>query len=315
MQAVKARARRPHSKTALALLALVGVAFFAGFVALGIWQVQRLAWKLDLIERVAQRMAAAPSAPPPRAQWAALNMADHEYQAVHLQGVWQDTKTVLTLASTAFGPGYWVLTPLQLADGVQIIVNRGFVPQEQRAQWLGKAPSESLSEGMGEALASHSRSASPAPQTQAADAVTAPEAATPPRGKVVTVDGLLRKSEPGGGFLRHNNPAQQRWYSRDIVAIAQAQSLPVSQVAPFFVDAGIPDGRPSTAEIEPSRATQGTWPRTGLTTVRFTNTHLIYAITWFGLALMVVGAGVVVARYETRLHKASRHPARPTAHD
>ncbi|MBY0408543.1 MAG: SURF1 family protein, partial [Burkholderiaceae bacterium] len=62
---------------ALAALALVGAVFFAGFIALGIWQVQRLSWKLDLIERVAQRITAAPSAPPPRAQWATLNMADH----------------------------------------------------------------------------------------------------------------------------------------------------------------------------------------------------------------------------------------------
>lgn len=248
-------------------------------MALGVWQVQRLAWKLDLIERTTQRVTAAPGALPPRAQWATMDMADHEYQAVRLQGVWLSTHTVLTLASTALGPGYWVLTPLQMADGSQVIVNRGFVPQDQRNQWLGAAP------------------------------------ATPAQAAVVTLDGLLRKSEPGGGFLRHNNPSEQRWYSRDVAAIAQAQSLEPSQVAPFFVDAGIPDGRPSTAEIEPSRATQGTWPRTGLTIVRFTNTHLVYAITWFGLALMVVGAAVVMARYELRLRQAARHPARPTAHD
>ena len=311
MQALEAGAKRPHSNAALALLALVGVAFFVGFIALGRWQVQRLAWKLDLIDRVEQRIAAAPGAPPPRAQWAALNVADIEYQAVRLQGVWLNTHTVLTLASTAFGPGYWVLTPLQMADGVQIIVNRGFVPQDQRSQWLGKAPAKGPREG----VADDSSSVSSAPLAKSANAAATTKTATPPQTEVVTVDGLLRKSEPGGGFLRHNNPAQQRWYSRDIAAIAQAQSLPTSQVAPFFVDAGIPDGRPSTADIEPARATQGTWPRTGLTTVRFTNTHLIYAITWFGLALMVVGAGVLVARYEARLRKAASHPARPTAHD
>ena len=42
-------------------------------------------------------------------------------------------------------------------------------------------------------------------------------------------------------------------------------------------------------------------PRPGLTVVRFSNTHLAYALTWFGLALMVVGATVVVARYERKL--------------
>ncbi|MBY0409192.1 MAG: hypothetical protein K2Q97_03460, partial [Burkholderiaceae bacterium] len=237
--------------------------------------------------------------------------ADQEYQAVHLEGVWLDTKTVLTLASTAFGPGYWVLTPLQLADGAQVIVNRGFVPQNQRAQWLGKG----LVGGLVEGLTSDSPPTSSEPGTQAADAAATTKTAAPSQTKVVAIDGLLRKSEPGGGFLRRNNPAQQRWYSRDIAAIAQAQSMSLSQVAPFFVDAGIPDGRPSTAEIEPSRGAQGNWPRSGLTMVRFTNTHIIYAITWFGLALMVVGAGAVVARYEIRLRKAFSHPAPPTAHD
>ncbi|MDH2375548.1 SURF1 family cytochrome oxidase biogenesis protein, partial [Cobetia sp. 3AK] len=46
------------------------------------------------------------------------------------------------------------------------------------------------------------------------------------RGKVaapegeVSVEGLLRVTEPGGGFLRSNDPAQDRWYSRDVAAIA-----------------------------------------------------------------------------------------------
>jgi hypothetical protein len=44
----------------------------------------------------------------------------------------------------------------------------------------------------------------------------------------------------------------------------------------------------------------------GLTVVRFSNSHLVYALTWFGLALMVVGAAVVVARYESRLRAAYR---------
>ena len=47
-----------------------------------------------------------------------------------------------TRATTALGAGYWVLTPLQMADGVQVLVNRGFVPQDQRAQWQA-LPSDS----------------------------------------------------------------------------------------------------------------------------------------------------------------------------
>ena len=116
-------------------------------------------------------------------------------------------------------------------------------------------------------------------------------------------------SEPGGGFLRHNDPAQQRWHSRDVAAIAQAQQL--SQAAPFFIDAGLPPRQgPTAADLPADMA--GPWPRPGLTVVRFPNSHLVYALTWFGLALMVVGAAVVVARYERRLRAA--HASTPS-HD
>ena len=39
---------------------------------------------------------------------------------------------------------------------------------------------------------------------------------------IVTVTGLARASEPKGAFLRSNDPAAGRWYSRDVAAIAQA---------------------------------------------------------------------------------------------
>ncbi len=251
------------------MLTLVGIALFMGFIALGLWQVQRRAWKLDLIERVTLRIQAAPGTLPPPAQWLQVDAAGYEYQAVRLQGQWLAEKTVLTQATTALGAGYWVLTPLQLTDGVQVLVNQGFIPPDQRAQWQGR------------------------------QAISAAEP--------VTVEGLLRMSEPGGGFLRRNDPAAQRWYSRDVAAIAQSRRL--TQAAPFFVDAGIPALQSaSTAELPPSP--QGPWPRQGMTVVRFANTHLVYALTWFGMALLVVVAAVLMARYEVRLRTArSKDPA------
>ncbi len=35
--------------------------------------------------------------------------------------------------------------------------------------------------------------------------------------------GLLRLSEPKGAFLRSNDPKDDRWYSRDVAAIAAAR--------------------------------------------------------------------------------------------
>jgi surfeit locus 1 family protein len=260
------RRRSPHSTWTLAVLALVGVALFAGFIALGMWQVQRRAWKLDLIERTTERLYATPSAPPPAAQWPQITAPTHEYLAVRLQGEWLADKTLLTQATTELGAGFWVMTPLQQDDSTQVLVNRGFVPADQRAQW----------------------------QSQAINATA---------GGPVTIEGLLRISEPGGGFLRRNAPEQQRWHSRDVGAMAQALQLP--NAAPYFVDVGFPT-RQVAANTEQRPAAQGPWPRTGLTVVRFANSHLVYALTWFGLALMVVGATVVVARYEMRLRAHSR---------
>ena len=104
-------------------------------------------------------------------------------------------------------------------------------------------------------------------------------------GDIVTVTGLLRANEPGGGFLRSNDPAGDRWYSRDVPAIARARGL--GAVAPFFVDA---DATPNP----------GGYPLGGLTVVRFRNSHLVYAITWFALALLSVAAAVLVLRTTAR---------------
>ena len=96
----------------------------------------------------------------------------------------------------------------------------------------------------------------------------------------VSITGLLRISEPGGAFLHHNDAAAGRWYSRDVMAIASARGL--ADVAPYFVDADA--GSP------------GAEPVGGLTVVRFSNNHLVYALTWYALALLAAAAALRVAR-------------------
>jgi len=90
-----------------------------------------------------------------------------------------------------------------------------------------------------------------------------------------TVTGLLRMSEPVGRVLRKNDPANQRWYSRDVQAIAAARGL--GQVAPYFIDA---DANP---------AQEAGQPIGGLTVIAFNDNHLVYALTWYALALMIIG--------------------------
>lgn len=115
---------------------------------------------------------------------------------------------------------------------------------------------------------------------------------------VTEVTGLLRISEPGGGFLRHNDAVNARWYSRDVAAIAAAQKL--SPVAPYFVDADAVSGTGKSI-VSPEGVTLANgastgWPRAGLTVTRFSNNHLGYALTWFVLALMCAGAAVYLVR-------------------
>jgi surfeit locus 1 family protein len=99
----------------------------------------------------------------------------------------------------------------------------------------------------------------------------------------VTITGLLRISEPEGGFLRSNDPVADRWYSRDVPAIAARRSL--GTVAPYFIDA---DAGPTAGPV-------ASWPRGGLTVVAFPNSHLQYAITWFVMAALLAFMSVRMA--------------------
>ena len=244
--------RGPRGPLALTLLALLALAAFGGFVALGTWQVHRLAWKRELISRVDQRVHAPATEAPRPAEWPRVGEATHEYLHVHAHGVFLHDRQTLVTASTGFGSGYWVMTPLREADGSIVLINRGFVPPD----WCGR------------------------------DGRCAPG----PLGEV-DVTGLLRMPETRA-FLRHNDPAQDRWYARDVQAIAAARGL--GQVAPFFIDE---EGDPAKADA---------WPRGGLTVTTFPNSHLSYLITWYVLALMVALAAVYVGRHEYRLRRKAR---------
>ncbi|MBV8035822.1 SURF1 family protein [Roseateles sp.] len=107
-----------------------------GFLALAAWQFQRLAWKEDLIARVERRLQAEPVAPPPA--FAVVAQAD-EYRRLRLHGRFEPSE-VLVQATTELGGGHWVMAPMRLDDGSVVLVNRGFVPPEQRAPERHAAP-------------------------------------------------------------------------------------------------------------------------------------------------------------------------------
>lgn len=111
--------------------------------------------------------------------------------------------------------------------------------------------------------------------------------AAPPAGEV-QIRGLLRMSEPEGSPLRANEPSAGRWYSRDIEAMSREMGL---VAAPYFIDAaaGAPGSRQNDAD-------SATCPVGGLTVITFHNNHLVYALTWYGLAAMVVIGALIMLR-------------------
>lgn len=120
---------RRRSPVKLALLSGLMLFFIAVFTALSVWQVERLAWKRDLIARVDQRIHAAPVAAPVGQP---IDAAADEYRRVTATGTLDNSKETFVYASTELGPGYWVMTPLILPQGHSVLVNRGFVPADKR---------------------------------------------------------------------------------------------------------------------------------------------------------------------------------------
>ncbi|MFT3761636.1 MAG: SURF1 family protein [Pseudoxanthomonas sp.] len=235
----------PHSRLAKAIVLTSLALACIGFCALGVWQVKRLAWKLDLIERVESRIHAAAVPAPTPADWNQVSAARDEYRRVCVGGHFLEGRDTRVDALTERGAGDWILSPLQAQGGYVVMVNRGFVPK-----------------GSEYAASPYNR---------------------PDNSRIVC--GLLRISEPKGRILRPNQPETDRWFSRDVAAIAARRGL--TNVAPYFID----------ADLDPAAAQ---WPRGGMTVVSFRNNHLQYALTWFALALLAAFATWRFAREDRK---------------
>lgn len=95
-----------------------------------------------------------------------------------------------------------------------------------------------------------------------------------------TVTGLLRQPGHRSWFMPSDDPAGNAWFSRDPALFAAASGLPAGEVAPYVIDAAFDPSLP------------GGLPQGGETIVSFANSHLQYAITWYGLAVALVAVYV-----------------------
>jgi surfeit locus 1 family protein len=235
-----------------AIATLLGLAVL---IALGSWQLQRLAWKNDLVATVEARLAATTIPAPPPTAWPALDLEALDYQPVSVTGRYLHDREVHVFIGLTQprgpvgGPGYFVLTPLQTAEGWTVIVNRGFVPQERKD-----------------------------PATRAEGQVAGE----------VTVSGLLRRPELRNPFTPADDPGRNIWFTRDPAAIAAALDLPGGEVAPYTTDAAYDPAQP------------GGIPQGGESVVSFPNNHLIYALTWYGLGVVLLAVFFAFARGRLR---------------
>lgn len=176
--------------------------------ALGVWQLQRLAWKEDLVARIEAHVRAEPEAMPPEAAWAATRWADAEYRPLLVSGTFLHEQELLVQANAVIGGGgvrmgAFVLTPLRLDEGGIVFVNRGFIPVELTRDAAAFA-----------AWQREDRAQADAP---------------------VTVAGLLRAPQQRGWFVPQDAPDKGQWFVRDPAAFAAALGL--ERVAPFTIDA------------------------------------------------------------------------------
>ncbi|MDO3434205.1 SURF1 family protein [Rhizobium sp. CBN3] len=206
-------------------------------LSLGTWQLQRLHWKQGLLADIAARQAAAP-VPLAEIEAMAASGGDIEYRKVTATGRYINNKERHFFATWHGQTGFYVYTPLELADGRVLFVNRGFVPYENKE-----------------------------PEMRMQGQLTDQQAVT----------GLARAKLAGkpSWLVPENDVAKNIFYWKDLDVMAESVGLEKARVLPFFVDA---DSTSNPAGL----------PIGGVTQVDLPNDHLQYALTWYGLAAVLV---------------------------
>lgn len=293
----------PPPRKSLAQWLMLGFFVFniALFSSLGVWQLQRLGWKKDLIERIETRTRAEPTPAPLAGQWDGLTGENAEYRHIALEGLLLRDQEVAVYTSTDLGAGYWVMAPLLV----------GAKTAETSAENSAETPAENTADNT-------TANAATPPQaivwinrgfvpTALRQRDSRPEAPSAP----VQITGMLRLPDQPHPFLRANVPQEDRWYRRVPEEFTAARPLLGTlgvPTAPYFVHARTATtdaDAPPPATVSPSLRDMGyttvaddqrIWPRPDMPLAQLRNNHLGYALTWFALALMNVAALVFFIR-------------------
>jgi surfeit locus 1 family protein len=180
---------------ALAFLGIPLITF-----GLGVWQVKRRQWKLEMIEYMEKRTQTEPIELPTKHEELRDLVKNNEYKPFKVKGHFLHSKEVILnirhdLKGRVPLPGGYVITPFVVAnrlDNLVILVNRGYVPY---TKYLPSSRAEGQVNGEVELI------------------------------------GLLRDNEPTSTFTPVNKPPNE-WHFRDIQLLASELNT-----APIFIDA------------------------------------------------------------------------------
>ncbi|PZF75787.1 hypothetical protein DK847_16310 [Aestuariivirga litoralis] len=122
---------RPHQRPPrIWPVVIATLAGFAILMALGAWQVKRLAWKEALLAQLAANAAAPPVDLP-----TAFNMSragsNVEFVRVTFTGTYKTDAWMKMLSSYQGGQGWTILEPAASSDGWAVIVDRGKLPGQR----------------------------------------------------------------------------------------------------------------------------------------------------------------------------------------
>ncbi len=113
----------------LPALTIVCTILFAALIGLGVWQLQRLHWKLGLIEEVNRNLAA----PPLTLDQALAIGTKAQYHRVRLAGRFDNSREAYVFGTGILGaPVLHVIVPFRADGGRELLVDRGIVPRDRR---------------------------------------------------------------------------------------------------------------------------------------------------------------------------------------
>jgi surfeit locus 1 family protein len=178
---------------------------------LGTWQLQRLQWKVNLIDELQEKLEREPIALPGQVkcdsslfyilrvliEMHSLSVIpDFIFRKVLLRGKWDHRHTMLVGPRVREGQhGYHVVTPLIRSDGSTVLVNRGFVSKEAVDKGLLRQETEE-----------------------------------------VDVFGMLRTSQVRNAFTPDNHPEKGQWYWADVATMSEFAGGERAGVQPVLVE-------------------------------------------------------------------------------